>query len=173
MNGLGRRAESLYHRILAAALAAPAVVIVVAVLFAGAAAVTYTVLPEELTPVEDRGFIPISVSSPQGADVEYLDMRMRQIEAAVVPLLESGEVTNLFLLSGMWNPNSGFAVLTLAPWEERHRSQQEITRDLNRKLQPIPGVEISMRTPNSLGIRGGGQGLRFAITGNRLRFARR
>ncbi len=165
VNEFGRRAERLYHRILAAALAAPAVVVAAAVLFAGAAAVTYTFLPEELTPAEDRGFIPISVSSPQGADVEYLDMRMRQIEAAALPLLQSGEATNLFLLSGMWNPNSGFAVLTLAPWAERERSQQEITRDLNRQLQSIPGVEISMRTPNSLGIRGGGQGLRFAITG--------
>jgi HAE1 family hydrophobic/amphiphilic exporter-1 len=165
VNEFGRRAERLYHRILTVALAAPAVVVAAAVIFAAAAGVTYTFLPEELTPTEDRGFIPISVSSPQGADVEYLDMRMRQIEAAALPLLESGEATNLFLLSGMWNPNSGFAVLTLAPWAERDRSQQEITRDLNRQLQGIPGVEISMRTPNSLGIRGGGQGLRFAITG--------
>jgi multidrug efflux pump subunit AcrB len=49
------------------ALAAPAVVPVLACLFAGAAAVTYTTLPEQLTPREDRGIIPISVSAPQGS----------------------------------------------------------------------------------------------------------
>jgi HAE1 family hydrophobic/amphiphilic exporter-1 len=127
--------------------------------------VTYTLLPEELTPTEDRGVVMISVSSPQGADVEYLDMRMRQIEAAALPLLDSGEAVNLFLLAGMWNPNSGFVVITLAPWGERTRSQQEIAGQLNGELQEIPGVQVSMRQGNSLGIRGGGQGLRFAVTG--------
>ena len=165
VNELGRRAERLYHRLLALALGAPFVVVAAALLFAGAAVAIYAVLPEELTPTEDRGFIPISVSAPQGADVDYLDLKMREIEADAMPLIKSGEATNLFLLSGLRNPNSGFAVLTLAPWEQRTRSQQEITQALNKKLQQIPGVVISARTPNSLGIRGGGQGLRFAVTG--------
>ncbi len=165
LNSFGAAAERLYHRILAAALAAPMVVVAMALLFAGGAAITYKFLPEELTPTEDRGVVLVSVRSPQGADVDYLDMRMRQIEAAAMPLLNSGEATNLFLIAGMWNPNSGFVVITLAPWAERARSQQEISRELNGELQKIPGVQISARTPNSLGIRGGGQGLRFAITG--------
>ncbi len=55
--------------------------------------------------------------------------------------------------------------LTLAPWDQRSRSQAEITSQLNRELQRIPGVQVFARTSNSLGIRGGGQGLQFAITG--------
>jgi HAE1 family hydrophobic/amphiphilic exporter-1 len=165
VNALGANAERLYHSILARALAAPAVVIVIAVLFAAAAAVTYTFLPEELTPIEDRGVVLVSVSSPAGADVEYLDMRMRQIEAAALPLLDSGEATNLFLIAGMWSPNHGFVVIPLAPWGERDRSQQEISRELNLEFDEIPGIQVFARVPNSLGIRGGGQGLRFAITG--------
>ncbi len=54
-----------------------------ALVFAGAAAIVYTQLPEQLTPNEDRGFIPISVSAPQGVSVDFMDMQMRQIEAAV------------------------------------------------------------------------------------------
>jgi HAE1 family hydrophobic/amphiphilic exporter-1 len=165
VNAFGAAAERLYHRILAAALAAPAVVIVIAVVFAGAAAVTYTLLPEELTPTEDRGVVLVSVSSPQGADVEYLEMRMRQIEAAALPLLDSGEASNLLMIAGMWSTNHGFVVITLAPWAERARSQQSITNELNGKLQGIPGIQVFARQANSLGIRGGGQGLRFAITG--------
>ena len=38
-------------------------------------------------------------------------------------------------------------------------------QELNPRLQKIPGVQISTRQSNSLGIRGGGQGLQFAITG--------
>ena len=48
---------------------------------------------------------------------------------------------------------------------QRTRSQAEITAELNRKLQAIPGIQVSAFTSNSLGIRGGGQGLQFSITG--------
>ena len=165
VEAIGAGAERLYHRMLGAALAAPAVVLLLALMFAGGAALTYTTLPEQLTPTEDRGFIPISVRGPQGVDVEYMDAQMRQVEAAVQPLVETGEITNAYLITGGWDVNSGFIMLSLEPWEERERSQQEIAAELAPKLRGIPGVEISMRQANSLGIRGGGQGLRFAITG--------
>jgi HAE1 family hydrophobic/amphiphilic exporter-1 len=162
---IGAGGERLYHRMLDGALAAPLVVLAAACLFAAAAAFTYTTLPEQLTPNEDRGFIPVSIRGPQGVGIEYMDAQIRQVEAAALPLLESGEVTNILLLAGMMSANSGFVVLTLAPWEERARTQQEIAQELNGKLQKIPGVQISARQANSLGIRGGGQGLQFAITG--------
>ena len=165
LEAIGAWAERAYHRILDAALAAPAVVMVLALMFAGVSAVTYTLLPVELTPQEDRGVIPISVSGPQGVTIDYMDAQMRQVEAIAMPLMESGEVRNVFLVGGNNNSNSGFIMLTLAPWEERGRTQQEIARELNAKLQEIPGVEVFARQPNSLGIRGGGQGLRFSITG--------
>jgi HAE1 family hydrophobic/amphiphilic exporter-1 len=166
IESVGGAGARLYYRLLDAALAAPSIVLIAAVLFAGAAAVAYTQLPEQLTPVEDRGIIPISVSGPQGVTVDYMDAQLRQVEAAALPLMESGEVTNVFLVSGMQSANSGFVLMTLAPWEERQRTQQEIAQELNQKLQKIPGVQISLRQANSLGIRGGGQGLQFAITGN-------
>ena len=122
LGALGAAAESALSSPARKALAAPCVVVVGALVFAGVAAVVYTQLPEQLTPNEDRGVIPISVSAPQGVSVDFMDMEMRQIEAAVEPLVKSGEVTNMFLLAGMFKPNSGFVVLTLAPWEERTRS---------------------------------------------------
>ena len=36
--------------------------------------------------------------------------------------------------------NSGFMVMTLAPWDERAAAQQEIVAELNRALQQVPGV---------------------------------
>ena len=166
LGGVGARAEQLYHRLLGMALAAPWIVVAASVAFAAVAGVVYTQLPEQLTPNEDRGVIPISVNAPQGVSIEFMDAQMRQIEVAVEPLMQSGEVTNMFLLAGQQSTNSGFVVLTLAPWEERHRSAQEIVAELNPKLQKLTGVQVSMRSANSLGIRGGGQGLQFALTGN-------
>ena len=165
VGSFGSAAERLYNRILAMALAAPMVVVVLSLCFAAAAAVTYTQLPEQLTPDEDRGVILVSVRGPVGIDVQYLDSQMRQIQAIVDPLVQRGEITNTFMIAGMRDNNSGFVVLTLAPWEQRLRSQQQITNELRPQLLAIPGVQVFLRQSNSLGIRGGGQGLRFAVTG--------
>jgi HAE1 family hydrophobic/amphiphilic exporter-1 len=140
------------------------VVVVVSVVFAGAAVVGYGLLPQELTPPEDRGFVPVSINAPQGSTVDYTADQMRQVEAMAVPILESGEATNLFAITRSGG-SGGFVFLTLAPWHERERSQMDISAELNRELQTIPGLQISARSANSLGVRGGGQGVTFAVTG--------
>ena len=160
----GERIIHLYARLLDAALKAPMIVVVAALLFAGAAVVAFNTLPSELTPNEDRGFVPISVSVPQGSTVDYTESQMKLVEQVADPILKSGEATNLFAIARS-NGDGGFMFLTLAPWDQRTRTQAEITSQLNRELQKIPGVQVFARTANSLGIRGGGQGLQFAITG--------
>ena len=57
-------------------------------------------------------------------------------------------------------------VMSLAPWEDRDRSQQEILNDVTSLVQDVPGVRAFAFQPNSLGIRGAGSGLQFAIVGN-------
>ncbi|HZP21053.1 MAG TPA: efflux RND transporter permease subunit [Bauldia sp.] len=162
--GFGHAAERLYSRLLTAALNAPVVVIVAAILFAGGAVLAFRLLPSELTPQEDRGFIPISVRSPQGATVDYTADQMRIVERAIQPFVKSGEVVNTFA-TAQGGGGGGFMFVTLAPWDQRTRTQQQITSDINARLQSIPGVQVFAFTSNSLGIRGGGQGLQFAITG--------
>src|SRR6185312_11911727 len=62
--------------------------------------------------------------------------------------------------------NSGFMVISLAPWEKRERTQQQIATQMNGLLTQVPGVRAFPIAPNSLGIRGAGSGLQFAIVGN-------
>ena len=62
-------------------------------------------------------------------------------------------------------PIAPFIIAPLAHWDERTRSQQDIQSELQAKLANIPGVSVTMSSSNSLGIRGGGQGLRFAVAG--------
>jgi HAE1 family hydrophobic/amphiphilic exporter-1 len=165
VTAVGRKAEHLYARLLTAALAAPWVVVIASLLFAGAAGLAMTRLPSELTPPEDRGFVPMALSSPQGATVDYTTDQIRRIEDIVRPFVESGEVRNVFA-NAQGGGGGGFVFLTLAPWSERTRTQMDITADLNRRLQALPGIQVFTRTSNSLGIRGGGQGLTFAVTGS-------
>ena len=57
-------------------------------------------------------------------------------------------------------------VLSLAPWGERERSQDAIVSEINRQLFGVVGIRAFAIQPNSLGIRGGGRGLSFAVTGD-------
>ena len=164
LNDLGGRAARLYGRLLDAALAAPMVVVVACLVFAVAAGVAYRFLPQELTPPEDRGVIPIAINAPQGATIGYTEDQMQKVIEVADPLIKSGEASAVFSIARPGG-SGGFMIVTLAPWEERSRTQMQITAELSRRLQTIPGLQATARTANSLGIRGGGQGIQFAITG--------
>jgi len=167
LHRFGRMLAGLYRRLLHAALAGPLVVVIIALLIAGAAFVTFTSLRQELTPPEDRAAINMSVTAPSTVSLDFTQSQMQKIEDLVQPLRDSGEVVSTFSVSGFGsNTSRGFMTLTLAPWDQRTRSQQEITAEVNQLLQQVPGVRVSTFAGNSLGIRGGGNGLQFAIIGD-------
>ncbi|MDR7127062.1 efflux RND transporter permease subunit [Pseudotabrizicola sp. 4114] len=167
MTRLGDRLSRIYARTLHLCLSAPLIAVTFAVLFAALAVAIFPNLRQELTPPEDRAVILLSVQAPQGVSLDYTDARMREIEALVDPLRDSGEVTSVFAIAGMGGQDSrGFIVITLAGWADRARSQQEIAAELSGKLRDIIGVRAFALQPNSLGIRGAGQGLSFALVGD-------
>jgi hydrophobic/amphiphilic exporter-1 (mainly G- bacteria), HAE1 family len=163
---LGDRLAGLYASTLRVALDWPLVIVLVAGLFAATAAMMAGGIRQELTPPEDRAVALLSVSAPQGVSLEYTAAKMREIEALMQPLRDSGEITNLFSISGTGSNARGFMVMTLAPWNERARSQQDIVGQINGALRGVVGVRAFAIQPNSLGIRGAGRGLTFAVTGN-------
>ncbi|SFE18078.1 hydrophobic/amphiphilic exporter-1, HAE1 family [Sulfitobacter brevis] len=163
---LGNRLFALYETTLRAALAMPFVIVLVALFVAVTAALVAGSIRQELTPAEDRAVALLSVTAPQGVSLDYTQVKMHQIEDIVAPLRESGEITNVFSITGFGADNRGFMVFTLAKWEDRTRGQQEIVAEINGKLRGVIGVRAFAIQPNSLGIRGAGRGLAFAITGN-------
>ncbi|MDP5366147.1 MAG: efflux RND transporter permease subunit [Paracoccaceae bacterium] len=163
---LGDRLAALYAVTLRAALAAPMVVVIVAGLFALTAVLVSGGIRQELTPREDRAIILMSVTAPTGVSLNYTSSKLQEIEAAMAPLRDTGEMTNVFSITGFGASNRGFVVMTLAKWDERARSQQEIVGDVNRYLGSVVGVRAFVIQPNSLRIRGAGRGLSFAITGS-------
>lgn len=158
---------AIYAKSLDRALGQPFAVIVAALLFAASGWFASQSIPQELTPPEDRGIALLSVSAPQGVSIEYTDAKVREIEQIIAPLRASGEVTNLFSIIGLGGgDNRAFMVMTLADWDQRDRSQQEIVGQINAGLRSVIGVRAFAIQPNSLRIRGAGQGLSFAILGS-------
>ncbi len=167
MTAVGNLLASAYRATLRLCLAAPIVSVAVALLFAVLAVATAASLRQELTPAEDRGVIMLSVQAPQGVSLDFTDGKMREIETLVEPLRASGEVRSVFSISGMGGTdNRGFIALTLSDWAERSRSQQEIAAELTDRLRGVIGVRTFAQQPNSLGIRGAGQGLSVALVGD-------
>ncbi|EHK74487.1 acriflavin resistance protein [Sinorhizobium meliloti CCNWSX0020] len=167
MQRFGRRASAFYRVTLRACLNAPLIVFAVAAFFTAAGALGFLTLKSELTPNEDRSQVMLRINAPQGVSLEYTQAQLRRIEEGLQPLLKSGEISNVFSISGQGgSANSGFMVLTLAPWEERERTQGQIVADINRATSKIPSVRAFTIQANSLGIRGAGSGLQVALVGN-------
>ncbi|UOA34219.1 Multidrug resistance protein MdtC (plasmid) [Sulfitobacter sp. DSM 110093] len=163
---LGNWLYRLYAATLRWALAMPYVVVLIAAFVALTAVLVSGEIRQELTPREDRAVALLSVTAPQGVSLEYTQGKMREIEDLITPLQQTGEVTNIFSITGFGADNRGFMVFTLAGWADRERAQDEIVGEMNGKLRGIVGVRAFAIQPNSLGIRGAGRGLSFAITGN-------
>ena len=170
-NGIGGRIGTalggLYRRCLRACLDAPWIVVLVALLFAGTAFAMFSTIRQELTPTEDRSVVLLRINAPQGVSLDYTAAQMRRIEQLIQPLRGSGEIESTFESAGNNGAyNTGFMVITLAPWEQRSRSQQEIMAQISNLAKDIPSLRIFPIQPNSLGIRGAGNGLQFALVGN-------
>ncbi|MFN4212295.1 MAG: efflux RND transporter permease subunit, partial [Devosia sp.] len=139
---LGRRFAALYRVTLRVALHNPFVVVLIALLFAASSYFVYGNLRQEITPPEDRSQIFLRVSAPNTVSLDFVRTRMTQIEAMLQPFVESGEVQSIFVLSG-WG-SGGALTLTLAPWGERERGQQEIAADITALMAQVPGVRANV-----------------------------
>ncbi len=155
-----------YRWTLNKALGMPVVVIVVGALCSVAAIQFVRVLPQELTPTEDRGSFIIPSTAPQGSTIAYTDANLREIEALLMPLLESGEAVRTLSVMGFGGTTDrAFTIVGLAPWDQRQRSQQEIVAETQLGLLGIPGVRAFAVNPPGLGQSGFRQPVQFVIGG--------
>ena len=163
---IGRAVMNVYRRLLGAALAAPLPVIVLGLLLAGTSFGLYRGLPQELAPKEDRGVFFVPVTTPQGSTVAYTDEQVMQIEAAIQPLAENGEVERVFAIVGSrGQANRAFVVARLALWDERDREQGDIASSLIPAITSISGARAFPVSPAGLGLRGSSTPLRIVIGG--------
>ncbi|MCC5809146.1 MAG: efflux RND transporter permease subunit [Ectothiorhodospiraceae bacterium] len=155
-----------YKWALEKALNVPLVIIAACIVVAAVAVKLVDTLPEELSPVEDRGVIIIPSQAPQGSSAAYTDRYVRQIEDIMLPYLDSGEAFRVLSVIGFRNQyENGFTIVGLSPWGERERSQQAIAAEIFPQLLSIPGVRAFAVNPPGLGQSGFQQPIQFVIGG--------
>lgn len=166
LGAFGRGFAHVYGRTLRACLGNPLIVVVVASLFSGAAYLAFTTIRSELTPREDRSMVMMRLTTPQGSSLSYTRDQLQRVEENLQPLRDSGEIQNIFSISGQGSSNSAFMVMTLAPWSERTRTQDQIVQDVNAAAAKVPALRGNVFQTNSLRIRGAGSGLQMAVVGS-------
>ncbi|WP_374449009.1 efflux RND transporter permease subunit [Stella sp.] len=137
-----------YRRSLAAGLNVRPLVLLLGLGIAAASGLVFAQLRSELAPTEDRGVIFTAGTAPEGATIDYTSRYGRQLEAILdgVP-----EIAHHFVIAGSRAVNELISFSTLRPWDERERRQQDLTAELQPRLQSIAGVRASANNPGSFG----------------------
>jgi multidrug efflux pump len=119
------------------------------------AAVVFRALPSELQPPEDRGFLQIGMTGPEGASLEYMDRHARMVEDVLLREVGGDVVRAIVRVPGGFgggaDMNQGRGFCLLAPWSERDDSAEEIAQRLRVRLAEIPGVKAFVNVPGGWG----------------------
>lgn len=109
----------------------------------------FNLLPEELSPVEDRGFVIGFSIAPEGSSTDYVDRYAHQIEGLYEKLPEQ---ERYFMIVGYPDATNSISFLGVQDWEERERSTQEIAGGLMGPMfGGITGTMSFPMLPPSLG----------------------
>ena len=137
-----------YRSALDLTLRARPLVILVAVLVAGASSVLFAGLKSELAPVEDRGVLFTAGNAPEGSTIDFTARYAAEFEAL---LSQIPEVEHYFIIAGSRAVTELISFSQLSPWDERERTQMEIVREIQPRLAQITGVRAFANNPGSFG----------------------
>jgi hydrophobe/amphiphile efflux-1 (HAE1) family protein len=156
--GLKRR----YQRRLSRTLNYRPVTVLVVLGTIAATGLMYTTAQKELAPGEDQGILFNLIKTPQGANLDYLEQVTEHLDKVFNTVPEKEHV---FAINGMGGDvNQAFTGILFKPWDERHRTQQQILQELQPKVASIAGGQIFTFGPPSLPGSTGGPPVQFVIT---------
>jgi HAE1 family hydrophobic/amphiphilic exporter-1 len=126
-------------------------------------------IPGGFLPEEDQGYIYAGIQLPNASSLQRTDEACRQIEQIMMKTPGIEHVTTIVgysLLSGVTNTYSGFFFITLKPWHERKKPEEQygaIMANLNKELGKLPqGVAFAFSPPAIQGI-GAAGGVTFIL----------
>src|SRR5215210_1760039 len=159
-----------YRWILSRGLNIPFVILAIGALVSFAAVNLFQAIPKEFAPIEDRGYVIIPITAPEGSSVDYTRDRVQEVERALAPFKEKGLIANTLAIvaPGLQRPapvNAGLVIVRLVPWEQRTIKQQDIVRQLFGTVSNFPGARAFPINQGSLGQRGFQQPIQFVLGG--------
>ncbi len=135
---------------------------VVILLVSGAAIYIFgSQLQSELSPLEDRNWLRLTVTAPEGTSFEATDDLMDKISTFVGDSIPEKRVCLTVTAPGFAGSgavNTGFVRLALSPSDERERTQSEIAAFITKNVSQFPEGKVFVIQEQSISSGGGPRG---------------
>ncbi|WP_425446207.1 efflux RND transporter permease subunit [Dethiothermospora halolimnae] len=155
------KVESIYKRILKWAITHRKTTVLLAILIFVVSMVSIFSVGAEFFPKVDEGQITISVSLPQGAELEETNNIVTKIENKIKNVAEIESVLSNIGSSGAIsfggnNSNKASITVSLIDLDKRDRSTSEIADELRSRIKDIPGADKKVSEASSMMMGGAG-----------------
>lgn len=118
-------------------------------------------LKSELSPLEDRNWLRLSITTPEGTSFEATDALMDRLSTFMGDSIPEKSVCLTVTAPGFAGSgavNTGFVRLALTPVQDRKRSQQDIAAYINKNLAAFPEGKVFVIQEQSISSGGGPRG---------------
>src|SRR6202012_3884935 len=158
-NGFNRvfeKAQNGYIKVAGTLIRKSVFTIVLLVVILGVALLLGARLPTAFLPVEDQGYAYVVAQLPYAASLERTDAVCKKIEDILknTPGVQYYTTVEGFsLLSQVQATYNAFFFVTLKPWDERKKSEEQyssIRAHLNAELSKLPEAKVSAFSPPSI-----------------------
>src|SRR5690606_40864629 len=94
----------------------------------------YSLLKKETAPYDDRSYIALNVTAPEGASFDYMDRFMGELTELINDSIPEKKVSLIITSPGFGSAsvNSGRAIISFVEPSESERSQHDIAEDFTR-----------------------------------------
>jgi multidrug efflux pump len=150
-------ARFMQHRWIATAIIAGSLVIIVAL---------GLTLQSELSPLDDRSFLRVSVTAPEGASYGFTDAFVDRLATAITDSIPEGRLLLTVTapgFSGSGAVNTGSMRFMLVDPSERKRSQQEIADYITARARPMTEARTFVFQEQTISAGGGGARVGFPV----------
>lgn len=120
-------------------------------------------IPSELSPMEDRSQIVVSLRSPEGTTFEF----MRDYSEDIINITDSVITENKIMVSRSMS-GRGFTFITLDNISKRDRSQMEIAEELSKAVRAKTEGRSFVRQTSTFGGGRGGMPVQYVLQANSL-----
>lgn len=101
-------------------------------------------LPSELSPLDDRSWVRISATAPEGTSYDFMERYMGEVSNLLDDSIPEKRLTLVVTAPGFTGSgamNTGFVRVILTEPHERERSQQQIAQKLQQNLMGLTGAK--------------------------------
>ncbi|WP_447635012.1 efflux RND transporter permease subunit [Flavobacterium microcysteis] len=132
----------------------------------GLIALFFSTLQKETAPYDDRSFVGVNVTAPEGASYDYMDRFMTELSDLINDSIPEKKVSLIITSPGFGSAsvNSGRARVALVEPGERKRSQKEISDDLTKWTKKYAEAKVSVSEQPTIAVnRRGGLPIQYII----------